>query len=113
LQGERSSGELQFRLSVRAASLLGTTLDERLRILEFMRRAYNARSAIVHRDVLRDKDLVGLDGEKLTVDAFVDDLENTLRAAMQRAMHLIAIGEPFPPAWESLMFSLPDAESPI
>lgn len=103
---DKYRGELRFRLSIRAASLLGTTLDERLRLSKFMRSAYDARSAVVHGKVLSD-DLRGLDGERATVRAFADDLESVLRDALQTAIDLLASEQPFPPNWEELMFASP------
>jgi hypothetical protein len=62
--GERDRGELRFRLSTRVASLIGDSLDERLRVWKFMRAAYDARSVIVHggtpaADELRDLERIG------------------------------------------------------
>jgi len=40
--------ELEYRLSIRIASFLGKTKDERNKIFQLIRRAYKTRSAIVH-----------------------------------------------------------------
>jgi hypothetical protein len=105
---DKYRGELSFRLATRAASLLGTTLDQRLRMYEFMRRAYNARSVIVHGGTPRKKDLRGLNGERVPIHAFADDLEGALRDALKTAIRLLATGKPFPPDWEKLMFAGPE-----
>lgn len=104
---EKYRGELRFRLATRAASLLGTTLDERVRLFKFMRRAYDARSVIVHGGVPSQEDLRRLNGVCGSVHEFADDLEDALREALQTAIHLLASGEPFPPDWEKLMFAGP------
>jgi len=104
---EQYRGELRFRLSTRAGSLLGTTLEDRLRVFKFMRRAYDARSVVVHGGVPSEDNLRGLDSERSTVYAFADDLENVLRDALKMAIRLLASDQRFPPDWEELMFAVP------
>ncbi|HEY8777318.1 MAG TPA: hypothetical protein VIM33_12680 [Gaiellaceae bacterium] len=104
---ERYRGELSYRLGLRAASLLGRTLDERLRLFKFMRRAYDARSVVVHGGVHSGDDLMRLDGSPATVHEFADDLEGIVREALQRAIRSLAQGEAFPPAWEELVLAGP------
>jgi hypothetical protein len=106
--GKRDRGEMRFRLSTRAASLLGTTLDDRLRIFKFMRGAYDARSAIVHGSAPSSDDLRNLDGERAPIHVVADDLERVLRDALQTAIRRLASGDGFPPSWEQSMFALPD-----
>jgi len=109
--GRQDRGELRFRLATRAASLLGTTLDERVRLFKFMRRAYDARSVIVHGGVPSEDDLQGLDGLPASIHKFADDLERALRETLQTAIRRLARGEPFPPDWEKLMFAGPTANA--
>lgn len=104
---ERYRGELRFRLSTRAASLLGKTLEERLRPFKFMRRAYDARSVIVHGSHPSKDELRGLDGESVTVSDFADALEGVVRATLHVAIDFLASGKRFPPPWEELMFAGP------
>jgi hypothetical protein len=104
---ERYRGELSYRLALRAASFLGKTLQERLRLFKFMRRAYNARSVVVHGGVHRGDDLKRLDGTPATVHEFADDLEDVVRDALRLAIRAIADGEAFPPAWEELALAGP------
>jgi Apea-like HEPN len=104
---EQYRGELSFRLSTRTASLLGKTLEERLRLFKFMRRAYDTRSVIVHGGVPKGDDLLGLAGEPVTIQVFADDLEGVLRDALKTAMLSLASGKPFPPDWSKLMFAGP------
>jgi hypothetical protein len=104
---EKYRGELRFRLATRAASLLGPTLDERLRLFRFMGRAYDARSVIVHGGVPKQKDLRRVNGVSGSVHEFADDLEGVIRESLHRAIRLLASDEPFPPDWEKLMFEGP------
>lgn len=46
-----------------------------------------------------------------SVHEFADDLERTLREAIQTAIYLLASREPFPPDWEKLMFAGPPAKA--
>jgi hypothetical protein len=50
-------GELQFRLALRAAYLLGKTSGEKKAIFKFAKRAYNIRSKIAHGNALTDKEI--------------------------------------------------------
>jgi hypothetical protein len=106
--GTRDRGELRFRISTRAAALLGATLDERLRLSKFMRGAYDVRSAIAHGGTPGDDVLRDLEGERATIPAVADDLEDVLRRALQAALRALARRQRFPPeAWEKLTFALP------
>jgi hypothetical protein len=105
--GKQDRGEMRFRLATRAASLLGTTLEERVRFFKFMRHAYDVRSLIVHGGVPNQGDLRRLNGVGGSIHEFADDLETALRYTLQTAIRLLASGKPFPPDWEKLMFSGP------
>jgi len=103
----RDRGELRFRLSARAASLLGVTVEERLSVWKFMRGAYDTRSVIVHGGTPDERDLRNLNREPVRVDIFADELEGVIRRALQIAIRQVAAGERFPPDWEELMFGGP------
>jgi hypothetical protein len=107
--GKRDRGELRFRLATRVASLLGTTLDERLLIWRFMRAAYDARSVIVHGGTPAENDLPDLNGDLVRIDVFADQLEAVLRRALQKSIQDVASGRSFPPDWEALLFAGPPA----
>jgi hypothetical protein len=66
----RGQGELTHRLSVRAALLLGRSLDERQKIVKTVREFYKVRSKIVHgsRNDLADGEIVR-DGLSLCLSA--------------------------------------------
>jgi hypothetical protein len=102
---KRDRGEMRYRLATRVALLVGTTLDERMRLWNFTRKAYDARSVIVHGGTPTEKDLLGLDGQPLRLDLFADELEQVVREALQIATQTVAEGKPFPPNWEKLMFA--------
>jgi hypothetical protein len=104
---KRDRGEMRYRLATRVALLVGTTLDERMRLWDFARKAYDARSVIVHGGTPAEKDLLGLDGQPLRLDLFADELEQVMRQALQIASRTVAEGKPFPPNWEELMFAGP------
>lgn len=104
---KRDRGELRFRLAARAASLLGSTVDERLSVWRFMRGAYDARSVIVHGGTPAEKDLYNLQGERVRIQLYADELEGVLRRALQAAINQLARGQTFPPNWEALMFGGP------
>jgi Apea-like HEPN len=62
LLGDDSPQELTYKLRLRAALLLGTTLDERRKIRDDVRDLYDLRSSVVHGRVRRPKDTL-LDGQ--------------------------------------------------
>ena len=103
----RGRGELRFRLAARAASLLGSTVDERLSVWRFMRGAYDARSVIVHGGTPAEKDLHDLQGKRVRIDLYADELEDVLRRALQTAIRQLARGGTFPLDWEALMSAGP------
>jgi hypothetical protein len=105
--GTKDRGEFRFRVAARAASLLGDTLDERLRLSKFMRHAYDARSAVVHGGTPKEDDLRDLSGGRVSVRAVADDLQGVLRRGLRTAIDLRASGKHFPPDWETLMLAGP------
>lgn len=104
-------GELTFRLSTRAASFAGGDVAERLRLLSFMRRAYRARSSVVHSGELDESNLRDRHGDAVTAAAFADDLEELLRQALKKVVLLIASDARFPPDWDDLLFRPPVEDS--
>ena len=67
---EKQRGELGYRLSMRAAALLGSDIDERLRIRRFMSRAYGIRSTIVHGGTPKPKDVRNLEPLRVSCRLF-------------------------------------------
>jgi hypothetical protein len=58
----KERGELQFRLALRTAHLLGTTPEEKREIFSLAKTAYNLRSKIAHGNILSDRDKEYLPG---------------------------------------------------
>lgn len=82
--GAADRGELKYRLSLRAAVLLGTNGREREQIFKFMKLAYDARSAIAHGGSpgpLRDPD-----GNQIDLELFTKYLDRYLRRAIKKAI---------------------------
>jgi len=97
-------GELTFRVSTRAALFADADPQARRQILEFVSKAYGARSRIVHTGVFDETKLRTLAGEQATPAEFANDFEDLIRAALKKAVRLIESGEPFPPGWDELLF---------
>jgi hypothetical protein len=72
-----------------------------------MKRAYRARSKIVHGGSSAEADLRGLIGDRVSIELFADDLEEVLRKSLQAAISLLGAGKRFPPDWEELMLAGP------
>jgi hypothetical protein len=56
LGDEQGQGEINYKLQLRAAILLGKTLSERLEIRESVRKLYSLRSKVVHGRKSKAKD---------------------------------------------------------
>jgi hypothetical protein len=68
-----------------------------------MRHAY-ARSRIVHVGDPGEKNLRSLDGKRVSAAECASALEDVMRRALQLAIVRLAADEPFPPAWDDLMY---------
>ena len=97
-------GEMTYRLATRAASFAEGGADDRRRVLQFVRRAYRARSGIVHSGRFDEAELRDLSGHRVTSAKFTDDLEGLLRWSLKKALRLHASGAGFPPDWDELVF---------
>jgi Apea-like HEPN len=97
-------GEMVHRLATRAALFAADGGENRRPILKFMRRAYSARSGVVHSGQLPHKDLRNLSGQRATPDAVADDLEELVRRCVRKALQLQVSGSGFPPDWDELLF---------
>jgi hypothetical protein len=98
------TGEVTFRVSNRAALFSDGAIEERRQLLAFMKKAYAARSQIVHTGKLKEKDLRSLSGDRTSAMEFANELEEVMPVALKKAIGMAASGEPFPPDWdESLL----------
>jgi hypothetical protein len=73
------SGELGYRLSLRAGALLGKDGDEANQIQAFLRKAYDLRSKVVHGKEVRT---ISIDGKELQLTEVVDRTGEYLRRSL-------------------------------
>jgi hypothetical protein len=103
---ESGQGEPGFRLSTRAASFVDGGSEERRRVLNFLRKAHEARSGIVHNGLLNEAKLLNLNGKRASAAEFTDELENLMRLALKKAILFVSAGKSFPLVWDKLLFPL-------
>lgn len=86
--GGSFQGELKYRLSHRASMFIETDVDLQRYVFDFMQRAYDVRSSIVHgsNPKLPNK----IDGTAYTLDEFCGDIEKYLRISIKKAIDLAA-----------------------
>jgi len=96
--------ELSFRLAIRAAHFLAEDKAEQRRVFEFFRRAYHARSRIVHGKTL--KNLKDSSGKIVPLGQFVGELEGYLRKAISEILLSKRFsGIPAKSEWDQLLFN--------
>jgi hypothetical protein len=79
-------GELSYRLALRAALFISDPPRSRSQILTFFRRAYRARSAVVHGS--QPRRLRNLEGSNASAENVVEDLERLMRLALHQAVNI-------------------------
>lgn len=86
----KTSQELGFKLSTRAAFILGRDKDkaEKEKIYNFLKKAYNTRSGIVHGNEHLDKTITLPDGKEISAADFISQLEEYLRQSILHFMNL-------------------------
>lgn len=82
--GGSFQGELKYRLSHRAAMFLEDDTKKQKYVFEFMQKAYDVRSAIVHGS--SPKLPKKIDETEYTLDEFCNDIEKYLRTSIKKAM---------------------------
>jgi hypothetical protein len=97
-------GELRFRLALRASKFIKHPTYTERETYKLMRRAYDARSAVVHGGEASDTRLRGQKDAPLT--QFTDAVEEIMRRALREAMELASADTNFGTAdyWEALLF---------
>ena len=95
-------GELRFRFSLRAAFFLAPDIETRKRFFQFMRNAYDARSALVHGGE-PDPRLFRVFGQDLTLEQFIERLASELRKALHRAVEIRDAGSGGLLNWDELV----------
>jgi hypothetical protein len=99
---EDSRGELRFRLSSRAASYIKHPSRDKKWIHRLFMRAYRMRSRLVHGGVAEP---IALDGEELTPEKMVENVESLLRIALKQALgEASQRSRRWTVDWESLLF---------
>jgi hypothetical protein len=102
-------GELRFRLALNAALAAGRTPLLPSQVRKFIRRAYDARSAVAHGD--EPKKLYSLSGELCGLSALTVDLDFVLRTILCEVVRLEADGRGFRD-WDTPLDSLLDVRRP-
>ncbi len=102
--GGGSQGELQYRLSHRAAMFIETDVKRQKHVFDFMQKAYKVRSSIVHGSdpKLPRKN----DGSACTLEEFCGEIEKYLRVSIKKAISKATATEDKSNAidWESIIF---------
>lgn len=96
--------ELGFRLALRAAALADPqTLEMTPRdVFNLMKSAYSVRSAVVHGDTPKAKDLM-LRGTAVTLPEFVQAIERAIRQGLREAVRRAADpADKWPPDWDGM-----------
>jgi hypothetical protein len=105
----RDRGELRFRFALRAAKFIEHPIYTERDVYRVMRRAYDARSAIVHGGSPNDTRLP--DNEAATLPDFIDAIEELVRLGIRKALAMKADGGKLRQAefWDDLVLSKPIA----
>jgi hypothetical protein len=97
---EKYRGELRFRFALRAAKFIEHGRYCEHDVFQVMRRAYDARSAIVHGGSLPDN-------ESADLPAFIDAIEELVRLGLRKALSMKEDAKKLRQSeyWDSLVFS--------
>ena len=106
--GVRDRGELRFRFALRAAKFIEYPNYGEHDIFRVMRRAYDARSAIVHGGSPKDTRLP--DNESAELPTFTDAIEELVRLGLRKGLSMKKDGKKMrqPKYWDTLLFSKPN-----
>lgn len=98
-------GELSYRLSLRAATLLETQPAQRFELFKFMKAAYAERSYIAHGGPSRGTVKVPGRAAGMPINEFVDELSSVMRRALQKAISMYPKDSAFGTSeyWDSLI----------
>ncbi len=102
--GGSFQGELKYRLSHRAAMFIEDEIEKQRKIFQFMQKAYDVRSAIVHGATpkLPKKE----DGTPYSLDEFCMDLEAYIRFSLNKTIKLAstAVSPSKILEWDTIIF---------
>ena len=106
--GVQDRGELRFRFALRAAKFIEHPNYGERDLFHVMRRAYDARSAIVHGGSPKDTRLP--DNPSATLPTFIDAIEELVRLGLRKGLSMKEDGKKLRQAeyWEDLVFSKPN-----
>ncbi len=101
-------GELRFRFALRAAKFIEHPSYGERDIFRVMRRAYDARSAIVHGGSPKDTRLP--DNQSAKLPTFIDVIEEHVRLGLRKGLSMKEAGKKMRQAeyWDALVFSKPN-----
>ena len=104
----RDRGELRFRFALRAAKFIEHPNYGEHDIFRVMRRAYDARSAIVHGGSPKDTGLP--DNQSAKLPTFIDAIEELVRLGLRKGLSMKEHGKKMRQAeyWDTLVFSKPN-----
>lgn len=102
---ENSRGELRFRFALRAAKFIEHPHFNEQETYQVMRRAYDARSTVVHGGSPKDTRLP--DNQAADLSTFTDAIEDLVRLALKKALAMGEDAEKLRQSgyWESQLFS--------
>lgn len=105
---EKYRGELRFRFALRAAKFIEHPNYSEHDIFRVMRRAYDARSAIVHGGSPDDTRLP--DNQTASLPTFIDVIESLVRLGLRKALSMKEDGKKLRQAdyWDTLIFAKPN-----
>ena len=101
-------GELRFRFALRAAKFIRHPSYSEHDIFRVMRRAYDARSAIVHGGSPKDTRLP--DNPSANLSTFIDAIEELVRLGLCKGLSMEEDGKKIRQSeyWDTLVFSKPN-----
>ena len=101
-------GELRFRFALRAAKFIEDPSYSEHDVFRVMRRAYDARSAIVHGGSPKDTRLP--DNQSAKLPTFIDAIEELVRLGLRKGLSMREDGKKIRQAeyWDTLVFSKPN-----
>lgn len=102
---EHYRGELRFRFALRAAKFIEHPEYDAHQVFRVMRRAYDARSAVVHGGSPKYTSLP--DNESANLTEFIDAVEELVRLGLRKGLSMKEQGKKLRQSqyWEDLMFA--------
>lgn len=105
--GAQDRGEFRFRFALRAAKFIEHASYNERDVYRVMRRAYDARSAVVHGGSPKDTDLP--DNQSASLQVFTDAIEEVVRLGLRKAIALNQKGKRLHKSeyWDDLLMPPP------